>query len=39
MNDLLQKVLSDPTARPTSQLPYIAANGAKEFLPWANVEV
>jgi hypothetical protein len=36
MNELLKKVLSEPAARPVGQLNQLAANSAKEFLPWAN---
>jgi hypothetical protein len=37
MNELLQKVLTDPTARTTSTLPSVAAESASKFLPWDTI--
>lgn len=34
MNELLQKVLSDPAARDGNVLPQVAATAAEDFYPW-----
>lgn len=36
MNELLQKLLTDPATR-DGDLPALAADMAEEFLPWAQV--
>ena len=38
MNELLQRLLNDVTAREDDALPALAADAAEKFLPWANVE-
>lgn len=38
MSDMLQKVLSDASARSANALPVVAAESASKFLPWATVE-
>jgi hypothetical protein len=35
MNELLQKVLNDTSARDDSAMPALAADMAEQFLPWA----
>jgi hypothetical protein len=38
MNELLQLVLNDVTARDADALPMLAVDMAEKFLPWAHVE-
>ena len=38
MQELLEKVLTDPTARDASALPMAATALAEQFAPWSSLE-